>query len=92
MTQQEVDRYFAEKNLVFKDLCGRLPYHVRVQLEDNVLPDPLGTNHLEHFWGYTIFKPYLFPLSSMTDEQKKEFDQLLELELKAINDEINHTQ
>jgi hypothetical protein len=39
-----------------------------------------------------LFKPYLFPLSSMTEEQKKEFDQLLELELKAINDEINHTQ
>lgn len=38
------------------------------------------------------FKPYLFPLPSMTEEQKKEFDQLLELELKAINDEINHTQ
>ena len=37
-------------------------------------------------------KPYLFPLSSMTEEQEKEFDQLLELELKAINDEINHTQ
>lgn len=37
-------------------------------------------------------KPYLFPLSSMTDVQKKEFDQLLELELKAINDEIDPTQ
>lgn len=37
-------------------------------------------------------KPYLFPLSSMTDEQEKEFDQLLELELKAISDEIDHTQ
>jgi hypothetical protein len=37
-------------------------------------------------------KPYLFPLSSMTEEQKKEFDQLLELELKAINDEIDHVQ
>ena len=37
-------------------------------------------------------KPYLFPLSSMTEEQKKEFDQLIELELKAINDEIDHIQ
>lgn len=37
-------------------------------------------------------KPYLFPLSSMTDVQKKEFDQLLELELKAINDEIDPMQ
>lgn len=37
-------------------------------------------------------KPYLFPLSSMTEEQKKEFDQLLELELKAISDEIDPAQ
>ena len=36
-------------------------------------------------------KPYLFPLSSMTEEQEKEFDQLIELELKAINNEIDHT-
>ena len=37
-------------------------------------------------------KPYLFPLSSMTEEQMEEFDQLLELELKAINDEIDPVQ
>ena len=28
-------------------------------------------------------KPYLFPLSSMTEEQKKVFDQCIELELKS---------
>lgn len=37
-------------------------------------------------------KPYLFPLSSMTDEQNKELDRAIELELKAINGEIDHTQ
>jgi hypothetical protein len=35
-------------------------------------------------------KPYLFPLSSMTDEQNKELDRAIELELKAINGEIDH--
>ena len=39
-----------------------------------------------------VAKPYLFPMSSMTEEQEKEFDQLLELELKAISDEIDHTE
>ena len=35
------------------------------------------------------FKPYLLPLSSMTEEQKKEIeDILIELSLKAISDEI----
>ena len=38
-------------------------------------------------------KPYLFPLSSMTEEQKNKLqNKLIELELKAINDEINHTK
>ena len=42
----------------------------------------------------TDCKPYLFPLSNMNDneELKKEFDGLIELELKAINDEIAPTQ
>lgn len=36
------------------------------------------------------FKPYLFPLSSMSDEQNNELhDKLIELELQAINDEIS---
>ena len=36
-------------------------------------------------------KPYLFPMSSMTEEQKKELeDTLIEMELKAISDEIKH--
>lgn len=73
MKQQKMDRYFEEKNLVFKDLCGRIPYHVRVQLDDNIHPCPFGAHHLEHFWGYTIVKPYLFPLSSMTEDLKYEF-------------------
>ena len=39
------------------------------------------------------FKPYLFPLSSITKEQHKElYDQVIGLELKAINNEIAHTQ
>ena len=34
-------------------------------------------------------KPYLFPISSMTDEQKKELEEILiKLNLKAISDEI----
>lgn len=38
-------------------------------------------------------KPYLFPLSSMTEEQEKElYDELIELELKALNDEISHIE
>ena len=90
-----------DKELLLKDLCGRLPYGVKVQVFN------YGIETIENLYqidldGYisTIegdelkysYKPYLFPLSSMTEEQKKEFDQLLELELKAISDEIDPTQ
>ena len=37
-------------------------------------------------------KPYLFPLSSMSEDIKNElYTNLTELELKAINDEIEHS-
>lgn len=39
------------------------------------------------------FRPYLFPLSSMSDEQHKELhDKLVELELQALNNEISHIE
>jgi hypothetical protein len=39
------------------------------------------------------FKPYLFPLSSMTNEQHKELhDKLIELELQALNNEISRIE
>ena len=47
---------------------------------------------VEVILGYSDYdiKPYLFPMSSMTDEQKKELeDTLIEMQLKAISDEIN---
>ena len=37
-------------------------------------------------------KPYLFPMSSMSEDSKNElYTNLTELELKAINDEIEHS-
>ena len=90
-----------EKDLLVKDLCARLPYEVKVQYEDGIFT----LDHISAMYeevklntpnNYTIdvleVKPYLFPLSSMTEKQKKEFDQLIELELKAISDEIDHAQ
>ena len=92
---------------LIKDLCCRLSYGVKAQYygidEEDTMYDTIdsiyviGNGTVEvgiGQYGLNIedIKPYLFPLSSMTEEQKKEFDQLLELELKVINDEINHTQ
>lgn len=86
-----------DKELLLKDLCARLPYYTKLYSEyagDNwAILTPVVYSHTANCSPDEIrIKPYLFPLSSMTEEQKKEFDQLLELELKAVNDEINHTQ
>lgn len=97
-----------QKELLLKDLCARVPYGVKFNHEgrrtigkilsitpiyrwSNVVYFDDAINHPKNCDVVDI-KPYLFPLSSMTEEQKKEFDQLLELELKAVNNEINHTQ
>ena len=76
-----------DKELLLKDLCARLPYHTRVKvwLKDGTTEE--GPLDLEHNYGDVLrdafyyneivkIKPYLFPMSSMTDEQKKEYNNL----------------
>jgi hypothetical protein len=76
-----------DKELLFKDICARLPYKVKVSyyddeterqecdVVDSIYEDTqeIGVGQ----WCLKIdkFKPYLFPLSSMTDEQKEELKQ-----------------
>lgn len=85
----------GQKDLLLKDLSTRLPYGVILNC-CNIVGEKLYTidsnGLVNKDYDLEEVKPYLFPLSSMTDEQKKEFDQLLELELKAINDEIDPMQ
>jgi hypothetical protein len=63
-----------QKELLLKDLCGRLPFGVICKFTDifdgcevnNILhPDDIG----ELFRNKLDCKPYLFPLSSMTERQ-----------------------
>lgn len=72
-----------EKEILLKDLCARLPYNVKISVNDNVEVETLeGISILENSVEYGSFlvcdieevKPYLFPLSSMTDEQKREYN------------------
>lgn len=71
-----------EKELLLKDLCARLPYGVKVE---SVFINPDTKEHkscgIEVFDATSLlmirdglgeFKPYLFPLSSMTEEQWKD--------------------
>jgi hypothetical protein len=75
------------KELLFKDLCGRLPYHVRVKvwLKDGTTEE--GQLDLEHNYADVLLdafyyddikdiKPYLRSMDSMTKEEKEELKQL----------------
>ena len=77
-----------DKNLLLKDLCARLPYGIIIHLvepnEDeelyclNIPQEGLYTRSLEHNNVTTLspiedIKPYLRPMSSMTEEEKKDW-------------------
>lgn len=71
-----------DKQLLLIDLCARLPYGVKCQMEDKLIIDyspfydcTLTERYIELFRYHKDFyiKPYLRPLSSMTEEEKKEF-------------------
>lgn len=76
-----------KKDLLLKDLCARLPYGVKVQsydLDDDM--ETIETLREIDSDGYVstiecdtlkhTLKPYLFPLSSMTEEHKRELSNI----------------
>lgn len=81
-----------EKELLLKDLCARLPYGVKCDINDNkpytlssISDDSDGTliRFKEQKNGFNMevylseVKPYLFPLSSMTEEQSNTYHELI---------------
>lgn len=73
-----------QKDLLLRDLCSRLPYGVKINYNDKVYNFSgihssnmcvLSDNEDNAFTipGIKYIKPYLFPLSSMTEEQKNSF-------------------
>ena len=77
-----------DKELLLKDLCARLPYEVKIELtwwvmdEGTYVNATLEPDHIEQLLNdenrITEIKPYLFPLSNMTEEQKKEYQYITE--------------
>ena len=61
------------KELLLKDLCGRLQYGVILNCCDTVgekLTSIDENGLINHDYDIDEVKPYLFPLSSMTEEKK----------------------
>ena len=76
------------KKLLLTDLCSRLPYGVKMNhIADNEHSPSTLIGIVEdyivlHGGGYSYvpvedYKPYLFPISSMTEEQRNEYHELL---------------
>ncbi len=78
-----------DAKLVLKDLCSRLPYGVMALTEKGkghicdinltIFSAKIGINinpTVRDTFSVDDIKPYLFPLSSMTDEQEKEYNDL----------------
>ena len=74
-----------EKELLLKDLCARLPYYPKCEMidelrvvnyeKDSSYISTLFPKHIELFSYHNNFtiKPYLRPMSSMTEEEDHEF-------------------
>lgn len=88
-----------EKDLLLKDLCARLPYGVKLHCSSNVMicigPYTLNTIVLDRIFNdntkYVPFdevKPYLFPLSSMTEEQRCEYHNNCDVGLTEWGNEV----
>lgn len=78
------------KDLLLKDLCARLPYGIKFLRKSwnyewdqelsviEVLEDIDKDGYINKTKVYNVgdIKPYLLPMSSMTDEQEKEYNNL----------------
>ena len=89
-----------DKELLLKDLCGRLPYHIRckIWLKDGTTEE--GVLDLKHNYGDVLrdafyyneiidIKPYLRPMSSMTEDEKNEhFGRTMTIDIVQTSKEV----
>ena len=86
-----------QKELLLKDLCARLPYGVKIAMpglwDHKITIEPLneifkGDDDLFRVNGnghcIEYIKPYLFPMSSMTEEQQKEYRKVCDLDMTIL--------
>lgn len=62
-----------DKELLLADLCARLPYGVLVLNKDGDV-ESFTWQELKEFGDGYISKPYLRPMSSMTKEERNEYE------------------
>ena len=89
-----------DKELLLKDLCARLMYGVKVSFhgkvetlcEAHIYPNVqtlVGESGI--LYDAELVKPYLRPMSSMTEEEKKELENYLSAEIISSYSGLNET-
>lgn len=80
-----------QKQLLLVDLCARMPFEPMCEytdIEDGCQATAkLGYSLRDFVTGKVIIKPYLRPMSSMTEKEKEEYDDLL----MSVNDGCENT-
>lgn len=67
-----------DKDLLIKDLCARLPYGVVVEDRNGTHELTIGNTELVDLLnGKCHIKPYLRPMSSMTEEESAELSNII---------------
>ena len=73
MTQQQKDK-------LLKYLCMALPYGVKIQYDIHGIQDLTIDKLNAYIKGIKNIKPYLRPMSSMTEEERKEYHKLCNID------------
>ena len=91
-----------DRELLLKDLCARLPYYTKCEMIDELRvvnneknPSYVSTlfpKHIELFSYHNNFtiKPYLRPMSSMTEEERKELLSIVDNETHDIIEQLKN--
>ena len=76
-----------DKELLLKDLCARLPYEVILLAPNRKVTYQTDGNTSAELLVEEEWKPYLRSLPSMTREEKKELERLIDKKLNGIEQE-----
>lgn len=84
-TLNDDDMTQEEKQLLLKDLCARLPYGVKINIRndytlamEDIEMNAYHFNTISYDVEYRGLRPYLRPLSSMTEEEKTEYYKIVD--------------
>ena len=85
-----------ERQLLLKDLSARLPYNPMVHIHDLNTTDYdnyLYADDLDSMMAYSIrLKPYLRPISSMTEKEEKEYRKTMDKYISNSDDFSKYTE